>query len=145
MNKVLIQNNQTDNGCWSYVGNQQNGTQLLELSDWCFTNKTTPHELLHAVGIYHEQARPDRDQYVEINLNCVQPGNENNYRKQKSSLTYDLPYNPKSIMHYPSGVPSCKTITSKVHCSSGKYKGYKPVFDSNDVFCSRSKAYLTVS
>lgn len=115
INKVLIQDDQTDNRCWSYVGNQQNGIQLLELSNWCFNNRTVPHELLHAAGMYHEHNRPDRDQYIQVNLNCVEPGTENNYEKQKSSLTYGLPYNHKSIMHYSSGPSSCRYITSTVH------------------------------
>ena len=78
VNKVLIQNNQTDNGCWSSVG-KQNGTQVLEISDWCFNNRSVPHELLHAAGIYHEHARPDRDDFIEVHNDCITDGYENNF------------------------------------------------------------------
>ena len=110
----MIQDNQTDNTCWSRVGNQQNGIQLLELSDGCFNNRSVPHELLHATGMYHEHTRPDRDDYVEIHQNCITPKNNVNFVVQKNSLTYNLDYNHRSIMHYSSGPNSCKSITSKV-------------------------------
>lgn len=37
------------------------------------------HEMLHALGFYHEQSRKDRDQFVEV------IGKSNNYRIQHSS------------------------------------------------------------
>ena len=119
VNKVLIRNDPSDNGCWSYVGNQQKGTQIIEISEWGFNNRTVPHELLHGMGIYHEQSRPDRDNYVEIHDKCIQSGRENNLDKQTTSKTYGIEYNPKSIMHYSSTAFSkhsgCKTITSRVN------------------------------
>ena len=33
------------------------------------------HELLHALGIFHEQSRADRDQFVEVHMENVIPGN----------------------------------------------------------------------
>ena len=66
INKVLIQNDPSDDRSWSSVGNQRKGIQRIEIRDKDFNNRTVPHELLHAAGIYHEQARPDRDNYVEI-------------------------------------------------------------------------------
>ena len=119
VNKVLIRNDPSDNGCWSYVGNLQKGTQIIEISDWGFNNRTVPHELLHGMGIYHEQSRPDRDNFVEIHDKCIESGNKSNFKKQTTSKTYGIEYNPKSIMHYSSKAFSkhsgCNTITSKVN------------------------------
>ena len=46
-------------GCWSYIG-MLGGGQDLHLADGCFSIGTIEHEFLHALGVHHEQNRPDR-------------------------------------------------------------------------------------
>ena len=53
-------------GCWSYVGNM-GGKQHLSLPHYCRLNLGIPvHEILHSLGFYHQQSRPDRDKYIEV-------------------------------------------------------------------------------
>lgn len=59
--------------CFSSVGDQQTG-QILSLGSGCDHKAVIEHELLHALGFYHEQSRTDRDDYVDIWLDQVTPG-----------------------------------------------------------------------
>lgn len=48
------------------------GQQLVSLSAFgCLDRGIIQHELLHALGFYHEHTRSDRDQYVRINWENV--------------------------------------------------------------------------
>lgn len=61
--------------CASSVG-RQGGAQLLHLGPACTRTLGTPlHELMHALGFFHEHMRPDRDRYVYINYSNIDEGN----------------------------------------------------------------------
>ncbi|XP_039284220.1 astacin-like metalloendopeptidase isoform X3 [Nilaparvata lugens] len=69
-------------GCWSFVG-RFGGAQIVSLQPPdakgpnCLGNEgRAMHELLHAIGIFHEQSRADRDKFVKINLSNVLPGRD---------------------------------------------------------------------
>ncbi|KAL5491157.1 hypothetical protein EMCRGX_G016391 [Ephydatia muelleri] len=88
--------------CASYVG-RTGGLQGVSLNRaQCMTFPTVVHELGHAVGFWHEQSRPDRDNYVSIAYENVLPGTEHNFDVMSSrdinSLGVGYDYN--SIMHY---------------------------------------------
>ena len=37
------------------------------------------HEMMHAIGFYHEHNRPDRDNYITVVADNVMEGKENNF------------------------------------------------------------------
>lgn len=51
--------------CNSYAG-RQGGTQTINLAAGCLTDFRTHHEIGHALGLQHEQSRPDRASFVSI-------------------------------------------------------------------------------
>ena len=91
-------------GCYSLVGKSEwGGEQVMSLDvSGCLSEGTIIHEFIHAIGFYHEQNRPDRDDYVEIQYQNLQKGQSVQYQfqKQVNSLTFGVPYDGKSIMHY---------------------------------------------
>lgn len=63
-----------NSGCWSYLG-KVGGEQPINLQiPGCVTKKgTIMHEIMHAVGFWHEHTRVDRDNYVDIIWNNIIP------------------------------------------------------------------------
>jgi len=88
-------------GCWSYVG-KIGGRQEISLAKNCDTRAAT-HELGHALGLWHEQSRSDRDPYVAVKWCNIQDGQIDNFRKRKTNARDFGAYDYGSIMHYPSG------------------------------------------
>jgi hypothetical protein len=86
-----------DGANYSYVG-MVRGRQELSIYNWDY-KYIMVHELMHALGIWHEQSRTDRDDYVTINFDNVYPGYEFNFDVMPGSLTYG-PYDFCSLMHY---------------------------------------------
>jgi hypothetical protein len=66
------------------------------------------HEFLHALGVYHEQSRSDRDTFVEIRWDNIQDGPppdgeidaRGNFQKKPDATDY-FDYDYGSLMHYP--------------------------------------------
>uniref|UniRef100_A0A8D0HTX5 Meprin A subunit n=1 Tax=Sphenodon punctatus TaxID=8508 RepID=A0A8D0HTX5_SPHPU len=106
-------------GCWSMVGDQKSG-QNLSIGARCDYKAIVEHEILHALGFYHEQSRTDRDDYVKIWWDEILSGQAHNFVKYDDSRITDLntPYDYESLMHYApfsfNKNESFPTITAKI-------------------------------
>ncbi|XP_014842293.1 PREDICTED: meprin A subunit beta-like [Poecilia mexicana] len=89
-------------GCWSYIGRIFSNGQDLSIGQNCDSVAIVEHEILHALGFYHEQSRYDRDNHVQIEYSNILAGKEHNFRKVASqdSTTHGSPYDYMSVMHY---------------------------------------------
>jgi len=77
------------------------GQQPVNLGEGCHYKGTVLHELGHAVGFLHEHQRSDRDQFVSIVRENVQPGWEfafTKYRGPDNLLLVNFDY--QSVMLY---------------------------------------------
>jgi len=91
----------------SAVG-RQGGGQIINIVSWTGTSSRfiIVHELLHALGFYHEQVRPDRDIYVNVAAfcnnvlgGCMGSTYLNNFPIDNGATAYGY-YDFDSVMHY---------------------------------------------
>ena len=57
------------------------------------------HEVGHALGLWHEQQRPDRDETIRILYDKLKYY-KSQYIKRPISEVASVPYNVNSLMHY---------------------------------------------
>jgi hypothetical protein len=84
-------------GCSSFVG-RQDRPQRMSLSSGCPYGAMI-HEIGHAIGLFHEQSHPERDQFVRINWANIKPSARYNFRVA-TNVGRAGPYDYSSIMHY---------------------------------------------
>lgn len=101
-NEANYVNVENYSGCSSYIG-MVGGRQRISLVSSCVERHgTIMHEFLHAFSFHHEQKRTDRDDWVTINWDNIEPGKENNFVKLPAS-EIDLlgtSYDYGSVLHY---------------------------------------------
>jgi hypothetical protein len=69
--------NKAGQGCFTMVGMERGHNQLmLEASSGatCISYVTVLHELMHKLGLWHEQMRYDRDKYIKVHWENIPDG-----------------------------------------------------------------------
>eukprot|EP00794_Sanderia_malayensis_P016171 gene16171-17794_t len=94
----------TGSGCWSGLGRKfwTNEPTYISLGKGCWKEPIVLHHIFHAMGFFHEQNRPDRDDYVRVNWENII--NSKLYKFKRHHLYHEKmfakDYDFKSIMHF---------------------------------------------
>ncbi len=109
-------------GCSSDIG-MSGGQQFINLQVGGCSSGNAAHEILHALGMYHEHTRCDRDGFVTIDYAQVDPTKLGNFYKAGAGNQTDPcsgatdigAYDYGSMMHYPAdafAIGALPTITA---------------------------------
>jgi hypothetical protein len=97
--------NRPNEGCYTTVGRSPGrNVVMLEANEdaTCVEHDIAIHELMHTIGLWHEQMRYDRDKYIKVHYENIDPIYYSQFEKVSSteSTTYGVPYDYQSVMHY---------------------------------------------
>ncbi|KAG8232232.1 hypothetical protein J437_LFUL011978 [Ladona fulva] len=134
------------------VGRSGYGAQALSLGYGCAQRGVIVHELLHAVGFWHEHSRADRDDHVTIFWGNILRGMEHNFQRLSWQFVTNLgaPYDTGSIMHYdPYSFSKDKTsptiLPKRRGVSIGQRFGFSEIdlWKLNRLYACRHSGYST--
>jgi len=77
---------------------------VVNLGSGCVYKRIILHEIGHGLGLYHQHSRPDRDDFIHVYRDNVEPKMWYNFEIPEPNwmraLERDIPYDYNSIMHY---------------------------------------------
>lgn len=129
-------------GCSSSVG-RQGGQQFVNLGAGCTTGNAI-HEIGHVAGLWHEQSRQDRDTFVTIHWDKIQPGLEHNFDQHITDGDDVGAYDYGSIMHYPRDAFSIDGSDTITPVDPAAQIGQRNALSTGDIAAANSLCPKTV-
>jgi len=87
--------------CSATVGAPPRGTGVFNFGEaWCWSPLAVTHDIGHVFGLIHEHQRPDRDTYIEVRTENIQPQYVFAYERLATGRALGE-YDFDSLMHYP--------------------------------------------
>ncbi|PKV82315.1 Dot/Icm T4SS effector Zinc-dependent metalloprotease LegP [Nocardia fluminea] len=114
---------------------RQGGRQTIELAAAAPVG-TVIHEMGHALGLWHEQSREDRANFIAVRLDRVDPAHRHNFDQHITDGDDVGGYDFGSIMHYPAtafSITGQATILARVPVPPGVTMGQRSALSAGDV------------
>jgi len=118
-------------GCASSVG-CRGGRQDVILGSACTTGNCI-HEIGHTVGLWHEQSRKDRDQFVTVKLSEILQNARHNFDQHILDGVDLGEYDYGSIMHYPRDAFSASGEDTIIPTKPGVEIGQRKALSDGDI------------
>ena len=83
-----------------HVGDSSNDLWHSRIDEGARAMRIVIHEIGHAIGLFHEQSREDRGNFVNIDKDNVRDGEKHNFDRHVSDADDSGLYDYNSIMHY---------------------------------------------
>lgn len=94
------------------------------------SQRQATHELGHVLGLTHEHQRPDRDEYITIHWNNIQPQAVSQYLPIRNSLYEEeaYPYDYRSVMHYSQSAGAVNMIAQTYSINDSNFNEKWPTY-----------------
>jgi hypothetical protein len=113
----------------------QGGQQSIWLHNLCGLGNTI-HEIGHCIGLWHEQSREDRNDFININWDNIIPRAKHNFEQHIIDGDDVDVYDYGSIMHYPKNAFAIDT--SKPTIEAPEHIGQRQELSERDIITVQS-------